>query len=241
MAEIENPSQRVPARVINDTIRFTSFTAFGKARDSYSSTTATGGESVAEELQNLFARLEGSDVQLRGIYDVSLLRADSSFLLWLHAPEAELLQDAVRQFERTALGARYHQTFSAVGLHRPAEFNKSHVPAFMAGAEAKDWLCFYPFVRSYEWYLLPEEERKKMLFEHGMAGRPFKGILSNTVSSFALGDFEWLLALESDDLAEIVDMMRELRNTEARRHVREETPFFTGRKLNLETVGEIFK
>ncbi len=52
---------------------------------------------------------------------------------------------------------------------------------------------------------------------------------ANTVSAFALGDYEWVLAFEADELHRIVDLMRDLRATEARRHVREEVPFFTGR------------
>lgn len=234
MAQIEQPGQKVPARVINETIRYTAFTTF--KRHGNISDAAGASQSFA----HFIASQASQDVVLRGAYDVSALRADSDLMLWLHAPTAEALQAALRDFGRTQLGAAFGQVFSAVGIHRPAEFNKSHVPAFMSGAEPRDWVCFYPFVRSYEWYLLPEEERKQMLFEHGMAGRPFSGILSNTVSSFALGDYEWLLALESNDLHEIVDMMRELRSTTARRHVREEVPFYTGRILDPVTVAEHF-
>jgi chlorite dismutase len=93
-------------------------------------------------------------------------------------------------------------------------------------------LCVYPFVRSYEWYLLPDEERRDMLAEHGRKGTAFTEVLANTVASFALGDYEWLLGLESDNLLDLVDMMRDLRYTDARRHVREELPFFTGRRLD---------
>ena len=50
------------------------------------------------------------------------------------------------------------------------------------------------------------------------------------MASFALGDYEWLLAFEADDLYRILDLMRHLRATGARRHVREEVPFFTGRR-----------
>jgi hypothetical protein len=46
-----------------------------------------------------------------------------------------------------------------MGVHREAEFNKRHVPGYLRGEHARGWLCLYPFVRSYEWYLLPEEER----------------------------------------------------------------------------------
>ena len=47
---------------------------------------------------------------------------------------------------------------------------------------------------------------------------------ANTVASFALGDYEWILAFEADELHRIVDLMRDLRASEARRHVREEIP-----------------
>lgn len=225
----DEKTTRVPAREINDTIRYTGFVVFQK-------TGAISESANAGELINLEQEWAKAEITLRGAYDVSVLRGDANLMLWLHAATAEALQSAIHSFERTAFAKSFKSVFSAVGLHRPAEFNKSHVPAFMSGAEPKDWLCFYPFVRSYEWYLLPDEDRKAMLFEHGMAGRNFKGILSNTVASFALGDYEWLLALESNDLHEIVDMMRELRSTQARLHVREETPFYTGKRIPLDQL-----
>jgi len=79
-----------------------------------------------------------------------------------------------------------------------------------------------------------------MLMDHGIAGGKYPGIVANTVASFGLGDYEWLLALESDDLHEIVDMMRALRYTKARLHVREEVPFYTGKRFELESIGSLF-
>ena len=234
MVDIQTPSERVPARVINETIRYTCWTALKLTGNYGDAATATA------QLNQFFAELAGNDVVLRGAYDVSGLRAEADLVLWLHAPTAEAIQDALRAFGKTIFGGAFEQFWSSMGLHRPAEFNKGHVPAFMSGAEPRDWLCIYPFVRSYEWYLLPEDERRKMLMEHGMAGRDFKGILSNTVSAFALGDYEWLLALESNELHEIVDMMRELRATQARLHVREEIPFFTGRRIEITNLGGHF-
>jgi len=78
-----------------------------------------------------------------------------------------------------------------------------------------------------------------MLRDHGGKGRDYPGVQSNTVASFALGDYEWLLALESDELVELVDLMRHLRSTEARRHVREEIPFFTGRLIDFAELDEV--
>ena len=106
----------------------------------------------------------------------------------------------------------------------------------MQDEDAKAYLCVYPFVRSYEWYLLPEEERRAMLAEHGMLARPYPDVRANTVSSFALGDYEWMLAFEADELHRIVDLMRALRAAAARRHTREEVPFYTGRRRDLDDI-----
>ncbi len=183
-------------------------------------------------VQQAVAAVTAQGVTVRGVYDVSGLRADADIMLWLHGETVDVLQAAVRTLRRAALLSTLLPTWNAMGVHVQAEFSRSHAPAFMLGKEPKGWLCVYPFVRSYEWYLLPEEERRDMLAEHGRRGSAFTEVLANTVASFALGDYEWLLGLESDDPLELVDMMRDLRYTEARRHVREEVPFFTGRRLD---------
>jgi chlorite dismutase len=185
--------------------------------------------------------VQAQGVTLRGIYDVSGLRADADVMLWLHGPDAEGLQWALREMRRARLIRSLLPTWNAMGVHRDAEFNKSHVPGFLRGVEPKGWLTVYPFVRSYEWYLLPEEERKRMLADHGRKGAAFRGAIANTVSSFALGDYEWLLPIESDELVELVDLMRELRATDARMHVREEVPFYTGRRIETAELVEVLQ
>jgi chlorite dismutase len=74
-----------------------------------------------------------------------------------------------------------------------------------------------------------------------MLGRDFPQVLTNTVSAFALGDWEWLLGLEADELTDLVDMMRHLRSTDARLHVREEIPFYTGRRISAAEVAEVLR
>jgi chlorite dismutase len=213
-------------REINDTIRYTMWSVFRAA-------TPLGGtprDECAGEVSALLEQLADKDVVVRGTYDVSGLRADADLMVWWHASTADALQEAYGQFRRTRLGGHLLPVWSNVALHRPAEFNKSHIPAFLAGEEARAYICVYPFVRSYEWYLLPDDERKAMLAEHGRMARGYPDVRANTVASFALGDYEWILAFEADDLHRIVDLMRDLRASGARRHVREEVPFFTGRR-----------
>ena len=151
-----------------------------------------------------------------------------------HAEDVEAVQAAYTGFRReTPLGQSSEPVWSNVALHRPAEFNKSHIPAFLAGEDPKKYICVYPFVRSYEWYLLPDDERRAMLAEHGRMAAPYPDVRANTVSSFGLNDYEWLLAFEADELHRIVDLMRHLRAAKARLHTREELPFYTGRRKSV--------
>ena len=232
--EAEQPqSNAARIREINDSIRYAMWSVF--RLDTVLGEDADRGAESAE-LEKLFAELAETDVVVRGVYDVSGLRADADVMVWWHASTSEELQSAYHRFRRTAFGRRLAPVWSQMALHRPAEFNRSHVPAFLADEEAKAHVCVYPFVRSFEWYLLEEEERRQLLKEHGQMARDYKDVRANTVASFALGDYEWILAFEADELYRIVDLMRHLRASGARRHVREEIPFYTG---SLATVSDL--
>jgi chlorite dismutase len=221
------PTGGKKARELNDSIRYTMWSVF-RLRDVLGDEADRDAE--AREVEELVAKLEADDVVVRGVYDLSGLRADADLMVWWHAEEVEKLQDAYQRLRRTAFGRRLEPVWSQVALHRPAEFNKSHIPAFLADEEARDYVCVYPFVRSYEWYLLEDAERRRLLAEHGQMAREYPDVRANTVASFALGDYEWMLAFEADELHRIVDLMRHLRGSETRRHVREEVPFYTGRR-----------
>ena len=84
----------------------------------------------------------------------------------------------------------------------------------------------------YKRQLLEDAERRDLLREHGQMARDYPDVRANTIASFALNDYEWILAFEADELHRIVDLMRELRASRARMHVREEVPFYTGPRVD---------
>lgn len=218
---------RPKARDLNQVVRFTMWSVFRIDRIRLRALSAD----ASGEVESLIAELaEKSDVVIRGFYDVAGLRADADLMVWSHAPDSSALQRFYHQLLATSFGQCLEPVWSQMALHRPAEFNKSHVPAFLADERARQFVCVYPFVRSYEWYLLPDDERRELLVEHGVMGRNYPDVRANTVPSFALGDYEWMLAFEADDLTRIVDLMRHLRASRARLHVREEIPFYTGER-----------
>jgi len=180
----------------------------------------------------------GDRVETRGIYSTVGFRADSDLMLWWVARSADELQGITAAFRKTQLGRALEQREIFFGLVRPAEFSKDHQPAFVQGKEPKRFLCVYPFVRTPDWYLLAPEERGVLLREHGMAGREFPDVLANTTSAFGLGDYEWILAFEADGPERIVELIRRLRATEARRYTKLEVPFFTGTRKSVEEVLE---
>jgi len=190
-------------------------------------------EDLAGEVGDLLTQGGLKDVVTRGCYDVAGFRADADYMFWWHGPSAEDLQELYGRFRRTRLGRASEPVWSVMGLHRPAEFNRSHIPAFLAEEEPRGFVCVYPFVRSLEWYLLEESERRELLAEHGRMARGFPDVRANTVACFALNDYEWMLAFEADELHRIVDLMRHLRGARARRHTRLEIPFYTGTRKPL--------
>jgi peroxiredoxin len=216
------------ARDLNQTIRYTMWSVFKVDR-----LPQTDREAVVDEITELLEQAADKDVTTRGIYDVAGFRADADFMFWWHAPSSDDLQEIYGRFRRTVLGRACEPVWSVMALHRPAEFNKGHIPAFLADEDPRGYVSVYPFVRSYEWYLLPNEKRRALLAEHGKMARGYPDVRANTVACFSLNDYEWILAFEADELHRIVDLMRHLRGSHARLHVREETPFYTGARKPL--------
>jgi hydrogen peroxide-dependent heme synthase len=192
-------------------------------------------EVAAKEVSDLL-EANAESVETRGIYSTSGFRADADIVMWWVAHSVDDLQDLYTQMRQTRLGRALQPREVFVGLVRPAEFTKDHQPAFVQKKEPKKYLCVYPFVRTPEWYLLSSETRGAMLRDHGIAGREFPEVLANTTSAFGIGDFEWILAFEADRLDRIVDLIRHLRATEARRYTKLEVPFFTGIRKPVDEI-----
>ncbi len=211
------------AQELNDEMLYTSWSVFRSAQP-----LPADRAPLAVEVESFFEQSLAKDVYVRGVYEISGYRADADVLIWWTCPDPDVLQETYQRFRQTALGRSLAPVWSSVGLHRPAEFNRSHIPAYVRREDPRRYVCVYPFNRSLEWYLLPDYERRGMLAEHGIMGREFADVRANTVAAFGLGDYEWLLAFEADELHRIVDCLRHLRASDARRHTRLEVPFYTG-------------
>jgi peroxiredoxin len=189
---------------------------------------------AAKEVAELFDDL-ADRVQTRGIYSTAGFTAAADLMMWWVGRSMEDIQQLLVSFKHTRLGGALDQTESFLGLVRDAEFTQDHLPSFLT-KPPKRYLCVYPFVRTPEWYLLEPDERSKLLKEHGLAAREFADVQANTTSAFGLGDFEWILAFEADSPDRIVDLIRALRATEARRYTKVEIPFVTGIRKDVADI-----
>ena len=228
VADSAEAERKPKARDLNELIRYTMWSVFQVADRARLESGGLGN--AGAEVGDLLEQAAGKGVVTRGCYDLQGLRADADYMFWWVASDPDDLQDLYTRFRRMRLGRCSEPVWSVMALHRPAEFNKSHIPAFVAGEEPRAYASVYPFVRSYQWYLLDPADRRRMLAEHGMMARDYPDVRANTVPCFSLNDYEWILAFEADELHRLVDLMRHLRGSEARLHTRVEIPFYTGRR-----------
>ena len=131
-------------------------------------------------------------------------------LLWLVGDRADDVQDAPDRVppDRARTRAASRSGRRSASTARRSSRSRTRLRS-CARRQPRRYVSVYPYVRSLDWYLLPEAERAEMLREHGMMGRSRPEVRANTVSAFALGDYEWLLAFECDELEPIVDLMRQ--------------------------------
>ena len=223
-------------------------------------------EAKAEFLSALESRPK--DLTLRGTYSLVGLRGDADLMIWVYGPDLDAIQQLAVSLRHTGLGRYLEAVQTYVGVVTPARYDPDHKPAFMLNPPPKRFVSVYPFVKTTDWYLLPYEQRRDLMAEHGEVGRRYAvpreklaasaaaasesgshtakaaapvaieeggGVLSNTVDAFGLGDYEFILANESDDPAELCRMMESLRKVEVRRYTRQDVPIYLGQ---LKEPGE---
>ena len=113
--------------------------------------------------------------------------------------------------------------------------------------EMPEWelACFYPMSHRREgddnWYALEFDRRRDLMHEHGKSGRAFTGRVLQLVSgSTGLDDWEWAVTLFAHDIADIKEIVYDLRYDEASARFAEFGPFVIGmRRTPAELVADI--
>jgi len=167
-------------------------------------------------------------------YSLVGIRGDCDVLIWTIGPDLDGVQKLVCALQATPVGGYLDIPYSFLGMSQPSQYTGAGTPHAHQGQEGnrhhpkgKKFLFVYPFVKKREWYGLPYEERGRMMAAHFRAGHKYPDIHIHTGYSFGLDDQEFILAFEGDRPGDFLDLVQELRPTEASKYTELETPIFT--------------
>ncbi|MBE3558398.1 MAG: chlorite dismutase family protein [Ktedonobacteraceae bacterium] len=165
-------------------------------------------------------------------YGLYGLRSDCDFMLWQAAYDVEDLRSLNSQIRRSAIGPYLRESHSFLSMTKRSVYvgknaRGAHDPRLVIKPYDKPYLFVYPFIKTRAWYRLPLEERKRMMNEHIRYGVKYPNITINTTYSFGLDDQEFVVAFESDNIADFLDLVQEMRESEASSYTLRDTPMFT--------------
>jgi chlorite dismutase len=179
-------------------------------------------------------------------YSLVGIRGDCDFMLWRISYDLDDFQRMTRLINRTALAPYLRTPYSYLAQAKRSQYIEKHLHEGQEGRRAKvvpgehRYLFVYPFLKTREWFLLPKERRQEMMDVHIKVGHEFPSVKLNTTYSFGLDDQEWVVAFESDEPSDFVDLVMALRETESSRYTLRDTPIFTCvRKSLAEALGDL--
>jgi len=178
-------------------------------------------EESAKEVENI---LRYAGVPYRSYSNVGL-RDDSDFLLWFAAPTVDEIQAATERLYKTVFGKYVIPSRTYLSCTRPSAYAPDAKPqGFIAGDPPKKYVIVYPFTKTREWYLLPQERRQEIMDEHIAVSRKYPQVVLNTTYSFGIHDEDFMLAFEVDDVRDFQDLIMDLRETQVSSYVKNDIP-----------------
>ncbi|HEY7733869.1 MAG TPA: chlorite dismutase family protein [Nitrososphaera sp.] len=181
-----------------------------------------GKEEAAKEFASL-VEVAGTKMKVR-TYSTVGLREDSDFMIWMISDTIEKTQVMTTKIYTTVLGKYLSPSYVFLSAARPSIYSSKVTPGFMTDEQPMKYVIVYPFVKTREWYLLPFDQRKKMMEEHIAIGRKFPQIRLNTTYSFGIDDQDFMLAFETPDLIAFQELIMQLRETQVSRYIERDTP-----------------
>ncbi len=174
-------------------------------------------------------------------YSLVGIRADADFMVWAMAEDLRLTQEFVSSLLATGLGKHLDVAYSYLAMTKRSRYLGSHRHPGQEGGVAEvqrnsKYLFVYPLVKKREWYGLPFVERQRIMADHFRIGHKYPSIKINTGYSFGLDDQEFVVAFEGDEPAEFLDLVEELRSSEASKYTERETPTFTCAAVDPQTM-----
>jgi chlorite dismutase len=187
------------------------------------------------EVVALLGDFERRDNVLVRTYSLVGTRGDADLMVWLVSDRIDDLHEFSSRLNHVALGAFLESPYSYLAMTKQSMYVEKHEHPNQEGRSNRlviaptnrRYLFVYPFVKTRAWYRLSSEERQRQMSEHIAMGHRYPGVKINTTYSFGLDDQEFVVAFESDSVADFLDLVHEMRGSEASTHTVRDVPSFT--------------
>jgi chlorite dismutase len=166
-------------------------------------------------------------------YSLVGLRADCDIMFWKAAESIDEVQEMGIELASSVVGRYLQPAYAYLSLTKRSVYVRDHRHPGQDGDRARiapvgaKYLFVYPFVKTRAWYALPLERRQQIMNEHIRVGHKYPRVKLNTTYSFGLDDQEFVLAFETDYPSDFLDLVMELRESEASQYTLRDTPIFT--------------
>ena len=177
-------------------------------------------------------------------YSTVGLRSDVDFVLWRIAASPDEFQAQTQAINHSRLGGFLTTPHSFVSMTKRSMYidkvDPFHTPESRTHIVPgkRKYLFIYPFVKTRAWYLLPLDERQKLMDGHIQIGNKYPSVKLNTTYSFGLDDQEFVVAFETDEPKDFLDLVMELRETESSKYTLRDTPIFSCIQMPMEKILE---
>ena len=175
-------------------------------------------------------------------YSTAGLKADSDFLLWRISTSPDPFQEQTGTMNKSRLGAYLTMPHSFLSMTKRSMYIDKLDPFHTAESRThiipgkRKYLFVYPFVKTRDWYLLPLEQRQQIMDVHIKAGNKYPSVKLNTTYSFGLDDQDFVVAFETEEPKDFLDLVMELRETQSSKYTQRDTPIFTCVQMPMERI-----
>jgi chlorite dismutase len=175
-------------------------------------------------------------------YSTVGLKSDCDFLLWRISSNPDVFQEQTQLINKTPLGGYLSTPHSFLSMTKRSMYIDKLDPFHTAESRThivpgkRKYLFVYPFVKTRDWYLLPLSERQAIMDVHIKAGNKYPSVKLNTTYSFGLDDQDFVVAFETDEPKDFLDLVMELRETQSSKFTQRDTPIFTCIQMPMEQV-----
>lgn len=161
-------------------------------------------------------------------------RGDVDFLIWQVSYDLADIQQMASELFGTALAGWVTTPYSYLSMTKHSNYvekyagpNEDRFTRLTLAPGDHKYLFVYPLTKMREWYALPHDERQQIMNQHIAIGATYSSVKINTTYSFGLDDQEFVLAFETDEPGDFLDLVQELRGSTSSAYTLTDVPIFT--------------